>query len=1287
MTAEELQQYRDQLLRDQALSPLYVPRRFTALPESGNLSSDLEFRTYGMLRDREPTLEEVLTHPSIAIVADPGAGKSVVGRAAVEHLLTHSDRLPVFAEVKQYRVDLPTLFRITTPAALLEPRATINGVALKRTYVLDGIDEIPKELLQRLGAELRDFMENEPGAHFVVTARQAFYVANRNLLPPIPAVFHILPFATEDIEQYCANADVDSDRFMKAIHAVSAAEEVRNPFILSVMVQRFRDLGSLSELRSENLSYMIDRLIQSRPQVNAHRQRRALRMLGVAMETYSRNELTEEEALRVIREAVRLTEQQARELLDELYASILKRTGNGLSFLLASYGEYLAAEALEDAPLSRLKELAFLDFSTPNDSWENAVSYLLELNSSVRRAFVRQYPIWTLTASTMAFSEHEKDVIVNQILKELTANNQLVSDHPRINVRRLTTFITTLTESVLEKDLASRNDVITGNALILLGVRGNPGIVSLAMDILSDRQKNPGSRMAAVMALVNSGSSALVPRLLEIAHADDPLNINIVDLIGGLTDETQLMLTLPVIIRTNAGLSAAYYHFRELKSRSAVIAVLRFFLEHPNDLNSIRTEGYVEPILKLIPRYWDDEIPGLLVDLIDFIETNHFYPDHNGPFRKLFAIVGTADAEGTVPRIYFERLAARREADRRRMYYVDQTLAGLMRPPTARWLIEHEAFTMIENLAPYLHGEVRELLRPHSNGVIDAQDAAAQRYREEQFESELARKTSIVLVQERLLTRRTLTEALVDFVELQQEHWPELPGAFRTWLAEEISRQLGRLDLEHTVEWRDNSLWQPQVLPLLLEIVERYELHIDPDEPLVFAAMSMDRNIAANHYRRFGFTDHAKQTLERLLGRAPSNQALNELIRFVENAGIWSDGIAEAMRAVVRDPANKDKEYVQVTALNLLMQHSVDDDFVSQVYRDGTSTSLRSAAFEGLISRQHRPTIERSLGRLLNDELELRRGEVPMPNQTPLDWIAKIRADFALPKLIELRAQALRLQLATVTQLLSNTIGAINRRELVRVIRQQLDVTPPNWHRWQMSQAIEQERTATIEEAQRTPFDSVIKKLKGATSLNRLKVFCEGANDIPVFDELVAQAGEAPEIIFGDVGGWPGLRNKDPEFLLLGSRAVIVIMDGDQGRELSKQDRPLTDVAQEQENRLARHGIDLYILRRYGIENYLPRQAVERVLGVDLSAYFPVPDHVPFTEQLSEDNKGLRYRLRRWMALKLDLKMPQPRRPLYSKAQNRDVAKLINLEADLAGTDLFQIVQSIVQRARELQED
>ena len=70
------------------------------------------------------------------------------------------------------------------------------------------------------------------------------------------------------------------------------------------------------------------------------------------------------------------------------------------------------------------------------------------------------------------------------------------------------------------------------------------------------------------------------------------------------------------------------------------------------------------------------------------------------------------------------------------------------------------------------------------------------------------------------------------------------------------------------------------------------------------------------------------------------------------------------------------------------------------------------------------------------------------------------------------------------------------RRELVGVIRDQMNITPVNWYRRQLSQALEQERTAGLEEGQRTPFDEVIKKLKGATSLNRLVVMCEGSADI-----------------------------------------------------------------------------------------------------------------------------------------------------------------------------------------------
>jgi hypothetical protein len=177
---------------------------------------------------------------------------------------------------------------------------------------------------------------------------------------------------------------------------------------------------------------------------------------------------------------------------------------------------------------------------------------------------------------------------------------------------------------------------------------------------------------------------------------------------------------------------------------------------------------------------------------------------------------------------------------------------------------------------------------------------------------------------------------------------------------------------------------------------------------------------------------------------------------------------------------------------------------------------------------------------------------------------------------------------------------------------------------------------------------------------------CEGPTDIPVFQDLIGQVGEVPEIMFDHVGGWSGLRQKDPNLLLLVSKAVIVVMDGDEGRKLTKRKRPLTDMARDQQRRLARCGIDLCVLQRYGIENYFPQGAIERVLGMDLSAFFPVPEETPLTEHLSLDNKGLWYRFRQWVARKLDLKMPPPRRALYTKSQNQAVAKLMLLMPTLS---------------------
>ena len=133
MKAEELQQYLAKLARSLPLDR-YVERRFTALEDTGGIPVDMEFRFRGMLRDREPKLADVLKNSRVLILAEPGGGKSVVARAAVQHFAGDGARVPIFAELKAYRGDLLALITAAAPPAVCDPAAVVDGKPLSRAH-------------------------------------------------------------------------------------------------------------------------------------------------------------------------------------------------------------------------------------------------------------------------------------------------------------------------------------------------------------------------------------------------------------------------------------------------------------------------------------------------------------------------------------------------------------------------------------------------------------------------------------------------------------------------------------------------------------------------------------------------------------------------------------------------------------------------------------------------------------------------------------------------------------------------------------------------------------------------------------------------------------------------------------------------------------------------------------------------------------------------------------------------------------------------------------------------
>jgi len=1280
MPPRDLDDYRERLGSETSLK-LYLPRRFTAATIEGGADPDLGFQWRGVFREREPKLEDILKHPRLVVLGEPGAGKSLVARAAVQEILKNGERTPVFTELKQYRGDLQKLLAVTAPRSILGPTTLAGGAPLRRTYILDGVDEVPQEFLAAFGNELESLLGNDNNANVVVTSRQAFYVSQRVHLPQFPTVFRILDFSDDDIRDYLDRKGVDAKPFLQAVRLSDTEDEIRNPFVLSVMVGRFAQLGQLSKLRSDNLSYIISRLIQSRPLINEHRQRRALSMLAVACETYCRNELSEAEALLVIEQAMRITNEEASDVLNELRASILTRTANGFAFQMRSYGEYLAAEALEDVPIDRLRELAFLDYDTANESWINAVSYLAEINREVRKFFAANYPFWMLNSSPAAFSDDEKARIVRTVIKSATHDGYFIYRHPRINLRRLDRFLTSAVEAELREELSSPNDVVRGNALVLLSSR-TPDVVPLALEILSNRNLDMRFRQCAVLALMKAGTPAVVPALMALLDERDPLHDEILDSIGALSGESQISTVLPLLLLSAEGLfSSAMHHFSEFRSRKALVETLVYFAGSPEELNKIRAEAYVEPIFKLIPKYWDTDIAELCVNIIHSIDERKVYPDNNGIAIKLFRAVCDADKHGIVATRFLEDVWQSDRAEDHRWFYVYQLIADLMRADTARWLIDNHATRLIKQLSPFLlHGSIRDALRPFSEGLIDEQEESAREHAVERAEREKARKRETTLLQERLSTSRSRRQTLTDFYQLPESHWPEFSEDHRAWLMEEISKLLIELDLERSIVWKGQVLTSPIVLPLVLKLIRRYELTIDPDTPLVYAITALDAGLVTDYYRRRGLSPAAIETLEALLTDPPSPQALNGLVGFVRDSGYWSPSIQAMLTCVVRDPAGA---RCQTDALQLLVQHDAQMPFLEQVAYNGVSQELQQTAFGILVEHQYRPTIERALSALLNDDEVLRLGEERDAIHSSLGWLVKIKSEFAVPKLEKLRARTFILELPHTCGLVTESLVKIGRAQAAKIIRRQISLAPAGWRQAQGSIADDEERATKIEITQQSPFQRILAKLKGATSIRRLKLLCEGQTDVPIFRALLAQIPDTPEIAFDFVGGWNGLCAKDPFNFQLGCHEAIVVMDGDEGRHLNKPNKPLTRIARDQAKKFEGLPVELYVLQRYGIENYFPQARLEYIVRRDLTPFFPIPHHVSVCGYLA-NHMSQWERVKRFLVSRLHFKLRFSGHSLYTKSSNEKVAKILVLDSDLSGTDLSEIIHHIAARARAL---
>lgn len=1254
---DRITKYREELAA--SVPAFLIPRRFVAAETWTKATTD-GIRYLGLFRENEPDLAAILMHKRLLILGEPGAGKSTIAYSITTHLLsdTPSKELPVLARLKSFDGSLRDLLTKSTPLDVLD------AAGVTRCYVFDGIDEVPASYRTALRDELTMLMSSDPAARVVLTCRQAFHAQHIKVFPDGMIVFHLLNFDDRDIKSFAADRGVDVDGFLTAVRKADCEDEVGNPFVLGVMIDRYKDNGGLSPLRSDNVGYVVDRLIHSRPLINATRQKRALRMLAIACETAGRNELTEEEALCVLREAIDISPEGAREVLEELSHSILVRTGAGISFQMRSYGEFLAADELADKDMDRVKELAFQG-DVPIDTWLNTITYLAETNDKVRRYFVRHHPQWLVNVSLEAFSVDERTQMAERVIGEVNAAQKYILNES-FSIRRLAHLLTASVITSLKTQLAGGDAHVVANALVLLAAYERADVVPLALKLATEHRNASSLRYSAIVALIHSGDASVVGDLIAFALRDDVYYVNILDAIGSLCTPKDFPRVLPLLEHTQAGLSATFYHFRELKTREALVAVIDYLRVNPGTLNGHNLDSYLEPVIDLIPEFWGSEIAVTLGELLAELERVHFHRGKLG--QRLIARIAQKDLEG----LAIQAMVGSLIREGRRIHHLGFEIPPLITPQAAQWLAEHAAEYAMDIASWLPFGSIRQILAPlPSEALKERDDYLAQQLAEDQRRN-AETKTARAEQQNTIATARDIGAIIVAAEQLRIEHWPEISAAQIEWLAGEVNNLLVKLDLGRSITWQSENTWtRPRGLPELLQLVAYYRLHLANDIPIIQALRAWPEKAISDYCRREGLSAAADRELLGLLMTVDNENIVQNVFSFLRSSEYNSPDLRAQLAIVAADPARKPR--FRRESIERLCAFDKPTDLLVHLTKD-PELSIRDQAFRLLVEQQHQATIRRGLAKLTDDEL--RAGEIPFPQSSPLDWVGKIASDFALDDLKNLRLRVLALELWRATQLVTGTIANLDKFKAAALMRQQMPQTPSSWREHFEQEAERLEREGRIETAQQRPFDRVIQKLKGTTSMIRVKVWCEGSTDRPILRRLLQELGEheiSETIAF--VGGWANvLAEQQPERWLDGCRQAVMILDGDQGRKLNKKNQPLTDVAKTLERRFANHPLKLRVLKRYGIENYFPRQACERVLNRDLGAYFPIPPQKRIEEHFREPMRFWQH-LMNWLRGR---RLPS----FYAKKLNEKVADYLTF-ADVETTDLGEMMLEVKNTAVE----
>jgi hypothetical protein len=317
------------------------------------------------------------SYPRLMVLGKPGSGKSTflrhlaVGCARGEFL---GDYIPVLLELRDVEAADFSLFQcIHRELGLQQESQTEQVLRQGRVLMLlDGLDEVPHSLRQRVQTELRRFVKRYDKNRFILTCR----TQTIEYIPEQFEVLEVADFTPEQLEGFALNwftamaenpeqGAAVKDHFMEKLREnPQTAELAVTPVLLSLICWIFDGLQCLPEKRSDLYEKGLDLLLQQwdkgrgihrnsgsdrYAQLTVEERKQLLSYLAVRKFKQAENFVLFEEAeiCGYIAEHLQISAEESREVLGAIaqeHGLLIERAHGIWSFSHLTFQEYFVAK-------------------------------------------------------------------------------------------------------------------------------------------------------------------------------------------------------------------------------------------------------------------------------------------------------------------------------------------------------------------------------------------------------------------------------------------------------------------------------------------------------------------------------------------------------------------------------------------------------------------------------------------------------------------------------------------------------------------------------------------------------------------------------------------------------------------------------------------------------------------------------------------------------------------------------------------------------------------------------